>query len=302
VRTLLTGANGFIGTRVATLLAVRGVDVLAPSRSELDLTNPLHVRRFLDTHRPNVLVHLAAVTGSGPAMRRDPVHYLHANLDVGRVLSENASRFERIVTAGSAGEYPTPYVPRQTGFLPDELWDGTPCAGGYGLARRTVAWAFEQGARGTFTVVVFPTVYGPGDGGRGAVDADQVRAIPAFAARILAARDEVIHFGTGREERDLLHVDDAAASIVAAIDRVGKPLRAHVTDGIPRRMSTIAEDLSRELAFTGRHRWVDRPDAPTDRLWLAPAGLDALGFAPRIPWEVGLEDVAADVRQRGVVG
>jgi nucleoside-diphosphate-sugar epimerase len=303
MRTLLTGATGFIGSRVAALLAASGHEVLRPARAgvdPLDLTDATAVDRYLDRHQPEALIHLAAVTGSGPAMRRESVHYFQANLDVSRALYERAHQFNRVVLAGSAGEYPAPRAPRTTGYLPSELWDGPPCAGGYGLARRSTAWAFEARVQGTLTVLVFPTVYGPGDGGRGPVDPEKVRAVPSFAARILSATDTVRHFGTGREQRDLLHVDDAVMSVRFALERTGGALRAHVTDGVPRQMSNIAQDLSALAGFRGQHQWADRPDAPSDRLWLAPSGLDTLGFTPKITWEHGAEQVIADVRRRGI--
>jgi len=64
---LLTGATGRLGTELRALLP----DALAPTRAELDVTDPASVAAALDRHRPTVVVHAAAYTDVLGA-ERDP--------------------------------------------------------------------------------------------------------------------------------------------------------------------------------------------------------------------------------------
>lgn len=57
-RILLTGGSGRLGRELQALLP----NLIAPARSELDLTRPETIRRTLQHHRPEVVVHAAAYT------------------------------------------------------------------------------------------------------------------------------------------------------------------------------------------------------------------------------------------------
>ncbi|MDQ3457755.1 MAG: NAD(P)-dependent oxidoreductase [Deinococcota bacterium] len=57
-RVLLTGGSGRLGTELRGLLP----DLIAPPRAEMDLTEPLSLRRALATYQPALIVHAAAYT------------------------------------------------------------------------------------------------------------------------------------------------------------------------------------------------------------------------------------------------
>ena len=62
---LITGATGFLGRRAATYLSSRGYRVLAPSHSELDITQRNTVHQWFERHRPQAVLHCAAVSDTG---------------------------------------------------------------------------------------------------------------------------------------------------------------------------------------------------------------------------------------------
>lgn len=57
-RVLITGGTGRLGTELRALLP----GIVAPPRADLDVTDPDSVRRGLDRHAPDVVVHAAAYT------------------------------------------------------------------------------------------------------------------------------------------------------------------------------------------------------------------------------------------------
>lgn len=61
MRILITGGSGQVGFELKRQLCCLG-EVLAPSRLELDLTNPVAVDAWLDEHSPTLIVNAAAFT------------------------------------------------------------------------------------------------------------------------------------------------------------------------------------------------------------------------------------------------
>jgi GDP-4-dehydro-6-deoxy-D-mannose reductase len=56
---LITGGAGFIGKNLSSHLSRSGFDVLSP---EIDVTEPQQLKDFFNTHQPEIVVHLAAIS------------------------------------------------------------------------------------------------------------------------------------------------------------------------------------------------------------------------------------------------
>ena len=63
-KVLITGAQGFMGVRLSAYLKDR-YEVLACSHSDLDITNEAAVMDYFQTHRPDYVVHCAAISDTG---------------------------------------------------------------------------------------------------------------------------------------------------------------------------------------------------------------------------------------------
>ena len=61
---LITGTSGFVGSRVAKALC-RQYELLTPSHQEFDITSPEAVETYIQHHRPQGIVHLAAISNTG---------------------------------------------------------------------------------------------------------------------------------------------------------------------------------------------------------------------------------------------
>ncbi len=59
LKTLITGASGKLGKELLKVIP----DALHPSSRELDITNEKLVSEFIDTEKPDLVVHCAAITG-----------------------------------------------------------------------------------------------------------------------------------------------------------------------------------------------------------------------------------------------
>lgn len=70
MRLLITGGSGFLGRRAAAWLAAQGWQVLAPTRDALPLTDPAAVRAWFAAHRPQAVLHCAAISDVGACQRQ----------------------------------------------------------------------------------------------------------------------------------------------------------------------------------------------------------------------------------------
>ncbi len=61
---LITGASGFVGSRAAKALQ-KSHELLTPSHACLDITSPESVVRYMEEHRPQLILHLAALSNTG---------------------------------------------------------------------------------------------------------------------------------------------------------------------------------------------------------------------------------------------
>lgn len=63
-RVLVTGASGFVGSRFVRAMHDR-YELLTPSHSEFDITSPQMLEQYVAEHRPQVILHLAAISNTG---------------------------------------------------------------------------------------------------------------------------------------------------------------------------------------------------------------------------------------------
>lgn len=63
-RVLITGASGFVGGRLAKAMSGEW-ELLTPTHGEFDITSPEAVLSYIERHRPEAIIHLAAISNTG---------------------------------------------------------------------------------------------------------------------------------------------------------------------------------------------------------------------------------------------
>ena len=75
---LITGATGFVGSRVAEYYK-NSYEILAPTHREMDITEEASVLHYFETHKPDMVVHCAAVSDVGTC-EREPEYSWKVNV------------------------------------------------------------------------------------------------------------------------------------------------------------------------------------------------------------------------------
>ena len=293
---VVTGGAGFLGGAVTATLAARGCQpdkVVSPRRKEFDLVHEADVIRLYETHRPQVVIHLAAVVGGIGANRENPGSFYYQNMVMGALLMEHARRagVEKFVAIGTICAYPkfTP-VP----FKEEDLWSGYPeeTNAPYGIAKKALlvqaqAYRDQYGFNAIYLLPV--NLYGPRDN----FDPKSSHVIPALIKKFVEAvdrREEVVEvWGTGRATREFLYVDDAAEGIVLASEHYDGPEPVNLGAGFEISIKDLAEAVARLTGFKGRLAWnAAKPDGQPRRCLDTTRAERSFGFRALTPFEEGL--------------
>ncbi len=89
---LITGASGFVGSRVAKAMQGR-YELLTPSHAAFDITSGESIKRYLEAHRPHAILHLAALSNTGYCEEHPEESYL-VNVQGVTNLAAAAARYD----------------------------------------------------------------------------------------------------------------------------------------------------------------------------------------------------------------
>lgn len=295
-RILITGGNGFLGSFLRERLEREAPEaILTPRRGELDLRDGAAIRAYLAAHRPNTVIHAAAVVGGIGANRSSPGRFFYENAIMGIQLIEESRRsgVEKLVCLGTICAYPkfTP-IP----FHENDLWNGYPeeTNAPYGIAKKALlvqlqAYRQEYAFNGVFLLPV--NLYGPRDN----FDLETSHVIPALIRRFLEASEsgqhEVELWGDGTPTREFLFVRDAADAIALATERYDGAEPVNVGRGEEISIADLAGKIASITGYSGRITWnAAKPNGQPRRKLDVSRAEKEFGFRARTTLDEGLRE------------
>jgi GDP-L-fucose synthase len=294
-RIVVTGGAGFLGQHVVARLRHSGCShVFVPRSAQYDLSQESLIRRLLTEHKPDIVIHLAAVVGGIGANSRNPASFFYKNLIIGTQLLELSRQYgvQKFLTAGTICSYPkfTP-VP----FKESDLWIGYPeeTNAPYGLAKKMLivqSQAYRQQYGFNAVNVLLVNLYGPADN----FDLETSHVIPALIRKCIHARDrgdEVLNvWGTGRPTREFIYVEDAARAIHLAAESLETSDPVNIGSGQEISIAALVELIAKKTGFKGKIQFdPSKPDGQPRRCLDVTKAKQLLKFEASTPLSEGLE-------------
>ena len=300
----IAGHHGMVGGAIARQLRVSGeADIVTRTHAELNLTDQLAVRDFMQAERPDVVILAAAKVGGIHANNTYPADFIYENLMIECNVIHQAfdAGVKKLLQLGSSCIYPKA-VPQP--MREDALLTGTlePTNEPYAVAKIAGIKLCESYNRqhGVDYRSVMPTnLYGPGDN----FHPDNSHVMPALIRRFHeAARDgltEVVIWGSGAPRREFLHVDDMAAASLfvlnlpkATYEENTDPMLSHINvgTGVDISILELAQLVAKVTEFKGEISTDPTKPDGTMRKLMDVGRLNQMGWSARIELEQGLAD------------
>ncbi|MCP5196801.1 MAG: GDP-L-fucose synthase [Gammaproteobacteria bacterium] len=310
----VAGHHGLVGSALSRRLTAQGYRNLSTySHAELDLTQSAAVDAFFAAERPQYVFLAAAKVGGIHANATYPADFIRENLAIQQNVIAAAHRYEvkRLLFLGSSCIYPRDCLqPIREEYLLTGPLESTNRA--YAVAKiagieMCRAYHRQHGAR--FLAAMPTNLYGPGDN----YDLQNSHVLPALIRKMHEAKmcdaSEVVVWGTGTPRREFLYSDDLADACLFLMNLDDHRFDILLADATAPALINVGcgEDLSiAELAtmaacvigFTGTLRFDPAKPDGTPRKLLDIQRIQALGWQPKIPLEIGIARAYQDFLNR----
>lgn len=244
---LITGSTGFVGKNLVNKLKELGYTKLLTPK--IDLTNQLQTNHYFREHKPDYVIHLAAIVGGIAKNISDPYKFLNENLMMqSNVINASIdNKVKKFLFLSSSCCYPKDY-PIQP--LKEEYMmkgDLEPTNYGYALAKIAGMKMCEYANKQTdtrFITLVPCNLYGPGDH----FDLQNSHALAALVMKTFDAikqrNKSVVVWGSGNQRREWLYIDDLINCLVWSMQNLEKTdTFLNVGTGIDISMNDLANEI-----------------------------------------------------------
>ena len=313
-RIFIAGSNGMVGSSIKRALlknpfnkANKILNLLTPSRLELDLLDSNAVKNWFKKEKPNIVILAAAKVGGIHVNSKYPTEFLLENIKIQSNIIEAALRegVRRLLFLGSSCIYPK-YATQP--IKEEELLNGylEKTNESYAIAKITGIKLCEA-LRKQYNfdaISLMPTnLYGPNDN----YHPLNSHVVPGLIRKFsIAKRDNlssVTCWGSGLVCRELMHVDDLAEAVIFCLenwfpseidapkDNSGNPLNyLNVGTGKDISIRELAKKIAEIVKFDGEIFWDKNMPDGTPRKVLDISRLKKLGWEAKIDLISGLEN------------
>lgn len=292
---LVTGATGFLGKRVCTVLDSMGEKYTKTSLSlGTDLRDLKSTFELFNNVKPDYVINCAAYVGGIQFGYKHPAEIVFNNMQIILNIVEACNKFnvKRLVNPISNCVYPR----KATYFVESEIWDG-PLDDSvlfYGMSRKMsyiTALAYNKQYGLDSINIVLSNMYGPDDH----FEEERSHALGALIMKFSEAKrlnlNEVTVWGTGEPVREWLHVNDGATALIKALNCRKTNEIINVGTGTGISISDLSEIIKKVVKYEGKIVYdKTKPDGAPYKTVDGSKGRNLLDWSPEIDLFEGIVD------------
>ena len=289
----ICGHSGMAGSAIMRKLKEKGYNNLVyRNHKELDLTNQADVFKFFETEKPEVVILAAAAVGGIKKNMDHPADMLMINMMIQSNVFEAAHRnnVNRLLFLGSSCIYPRLCSqPMKEEYLLTGPFE--PTNEGYALAKVAGLRLCEYYNRqyGTDYISIMPcNLYGINDHYN-----ENAHVMASLLRRFHEAKIDnlpsVSVWGTGKQCREFLFVDDMADAAVYFLENYHKSEFVNIGSGIDVSIAELAETIAKVVGYKGIIEFdTTKPDGMPRKL-LDTTKAESLGWKYKTELEDGIK-------------
>lgn len=268
----IAGHQGLVGSALMRSLQRNGYNNLViRTLKELDLRNQHAVHEFFLLEQPEYVFVAAAKVGGIKANYTYPAEFIYDNIMIATNVIHAAYRVgvKKLLFLGSSCIYPKQ---AQQPIMEDYLLTGPlePTNEAYAIAKIAgiKLCEFYNKQYGTQFISAMPTnLYGPYD----TFDAEYAHVIPALIAKFheakLMNKDRVVVWGSGKQRREFLFVDDLAQALIKLMQTYNENKLINIGTGTDITIGTLAAYIKEVVGYKGAIVFdVTKPDGTDQKL------------------------------------
>lgn len=303
-RIFVAGHRGMVGSAIVRRLEAMGyTNLITRGREELDLVDQAAVNTFFAENKIDQVYMASAKVGGIHANNTYPAEFIYQNLmvEANIIHAAHCNDVNKLLFLGSSCIYPKfAEQPMKEEALVTGVLE--PTNEPYAVAKIAGIKLCESYNRqyGRDYRSVMPTnLYGPNDN----FHPENSHVVPALLKRFHEATqrgdNEVVIWGSGKPQREFLHVDDMAAACVHVMELDDQSYQAHtqpmlshinVGTGVDCSIRELAETIARVTEYQGELKFDSTKPDGTPRKLMDVSRLKALGWKSTISLEDGLRD------------
>ena len=300
----VAGADTLIGAAIITTLRRDGYDVL-DGVGQLELRDPVSVRRFFQNHRPQRVIVAAGRAAGISGNQRYPAELIYDNLLIATHVIHEAwsAGTRRLMYLASSCSYPKlAPQPMRVGSLLTGAPE--PTNRSYAVAKIAaiqMCEAYRQQYGVEFFAAIPADAFGPGDD----FSPEDSHVVAGLMRRMheakLAGATAIDIWGSGNQRREFIYIDDLASATTFVLEEHdGSTI--NLGGGRDVSIRELAETIKEIVGFEGKLRFdTSKPDGMPFKA-LDASALMALGWRPRVAFEDALERTYRWFVQREAVG
>ena len=231
MKILITGSTGFVGKHLIKTLKMGHLNFEEDHEiTEINSTN-FSSMWSLEKNSYDVIIHLAVKTAAGGYCQQHPGEQWIINSSINTDMLAYWTQYQQratMITFGSSCSYSNNEVKSEDNYLKGEVEKGYEV---YGNVKRNLLIGLNA-LKSEFQMdsyYLIPSVfYGP------EYDLEDKHFIFDLIRKIVSAKnggDEVVLWGDGSQERELIYIDDAIDIIIACINNADAPKMLNLSSG-----------------------------------------------------------------------